>query len=66
MLKGSQGQKYRTDAIGMLVMIAQIATSEIEDNEKTAVVSFRKTIVKLCIQLLLPQKELEIAQKTVI
>nr|VFJ59215.1 MAG: hypothetical protein BECKFM1743A_GA0114220_102326 [Candidatus Kentron sp. FM]VFJ60296.1 MAG: hypothetical protein BECKFM1743C_GA0114222_102702 [Candidatus Kentron sp. FM]VFK12537.1 MAG: hypothetical protein BECKFM1743B_GA0114221_102477 [Candidatus Kentron sp. FM] len=35
MPRGPQGQKRPADAIGLAVMVAKIATGEIEDNKKS-------------------------------
>ena len=42
MPKGPQGQKRPADAIGAAVMVAQIATGEVEDNKKSGRVNSGK------------------------
>ena len=42
MPKGPQGQKRPADGIGAAVMVAQIATGEVEDNKKSGRVNSGK------------------------
>lgn len=63
MPKGRQGQKRPAGTISNQVMIAQIATGEIEDNEKSGHVYSDKAGVQACMQKLTSEQRSEITKK---
>lgn len=63
MPKGPSGEKRPADAIGNAVMIAQIATGEIEDNQKSGRVKSGQAGAKTRAQNLSSKQRSEIAQK---
>ena len=63
MPKGPQGQKRPADGIGAAVMVAQIATGEIEDNKKSGRVKSGLAGAKARAQNLTSEKRSEIAKK---
>ena len=62
MPKGPQGQKRPADAIGNAVMIAQIATGQIEDNQKSGRVKSGQAGAKARAQNLTSEQRSEIAK----
>lgn len=62
MPKGPQGQKRPADTIGAAVMVAQIATGEIDDNLKSGRVRSGKAGAKARANKLSAAKRSEIAQ----
>lgn len=63
MPKGPKGQKRPADAIGAAVMVARIATGEIEDNEKSGRVNSGKAGVRARAESLSSEQRSEIARK---
>ena len=63
MPKGPQGQKRPGDAIGAAVMIAKIATGEIEDNQKSGRVRSGQAGGKARSDALTKEERSEIAKK---
>lgn len=63
MPKGPQGQKRPADTIGNAVMIAQIATGEVEDNKKSGRVNSGKAGAKARAQNLTSEERSDIAKK---
>jgi len=61
--KGPQGQKRPADAIGAAVMVARIATGEIEDNKKSGRVRSGKAGAKARAKSLTGEQRSEIARK---
>ena len=62
MPKGPNGQKRPADAIGNAVMVAQIATGEIEDNRKSGRVKSGHAGAKARAQNLTSEQRSEIAK----
>ncbi|MCF6302853.1 MAG: RNA-binding protein [Devosiaceae bacterium] len=62
MPKGPQGQKRPADAIGAAVMVARIATGEIEDNKKSGRVRSGKAGAKARANSLSAERRSEIAK----
>ena len=62
MPKGPQGQKRPADAIGNAVRVAQIATGEIEDNQKSGRVKSGQAGAKARAQNLTSEQRSEIAK----
>ena len=65
MPKGPNGQKRPADAIGSAVMVAQIATGEIEDNRKSGRVKSGQAGAKARTQNLTSEQRSQIAKKAV-
>ncbi len=63
MLKGPHGQKRPADAFGAAVMVAKIATGEIEDNLKSGRVRSGKAGSKARAAALTKEERSEIAKK---
>ena len=63
MTKGPQGERRPADLIGMSVMVAKIATGEIEDNKKSGRVKSGKAGAKARAESLTPEQRSEIARK---
>ena len=63
MTKGPQGQKRPADLVGMSVMVAKIATGEVEDNRKSGRVRSGQAGAKARAQKLTSQERSEIAKK---
>lgn len=63
MPKGPKGEKRPADAIGNAVMIARIATGEIEDNQKSGRVKSGQAGAKARMQNLSSEQRSEIARK---
>lgn len=63
MPKGPKGEKRPADVIGAAVMVARIATGEIEDNPKSGRVKSGKAGAKARAQSLSPTKRKAIAKK---
>jgi hypothetical protein len=61
--KGPQGQKRPADAIGAAVMVAKIATGEIEDNRKSGRVRSGQAGAKARVQNTTAEQRSEIAKK---
>jgi hypothetical protein len=59
---GPQGQRRPADAIGLAVMIAKIATGEIQDNMKSGRVQSGKAGAKARADALTPERRSEIAK----
>jgi len=66
MPKGPQGQKRPADTIGAAVMVAKIATGEIEDNKKSGRVRSGAAGAKARAQNLTSEQRSEIAKKAAI
>ena len=62
MANGPQGQKRPADTIGLAVMVAKIATGEMEDNKKSARVKSGKAGAKARTDALTPERRSEIAK----
>ena len=62
MPKGPRGEKRPADAIGNAVTIAQIATGEIEDNQKSGRVKSGQAGSKARADSLTPEQRSEIAK----
>lgn len=63
MPKGPQGQKRPANGIGAAVMVAQIATGEIEDNKKSGRVNSGLAGAKARAQNLTSEQRSKIAKK---
>ncbi len=63
MPKGPQGQKRPSDMIGISVMVAKIATGEIEDNEKSGRVKSGKAGAAARAEKLTPDERSDIARR---
>ncbi len=63
MPKGPQGQKRPADLIGMSVMVAKIATGEIEDNQKSGRTRSGKAGAKARAENTTSEQRSEIARK---
>jgi hypothetical protein len=63
MAKGPKGEKRPADLIGMSVMVAKIATGEIQDNQKSGRVRSGKAGAKARAQKLTSTERSEIARK---
>ena len=63
MAKGPRGEKRPADLIGMSVMVAKIATGEIEDNQKSGRVRSGKAGAKARAEKLTSEERSEIARK---
>lgn len=63
MPKGPKGEKRPADLIGMSVMVAKIATGEIEDNKKSGRVASGKAGAKARVENTTPEQRSEIARK---
>ena len=63
MPKGPQGQKRPANAIGAAVMVAQIATGEVEDNKKSGRVNSGKAGGAARSESLSSEQRSEIARK---
>jgi len=63
MAKGPQGQKRPADAIGAAVMVAKIATGEIEDNKKSGRVRSGKAGAKARSAALTKEERSAVAKK---
>ena len=63
MPNGPNGQKRPVDSIGAAVMLAQIATGEIEDNTKSGRVQSEKAGGAACAPSLSSEQHSEIAKK---
>lgn len=63
MPKGPQGQKRPADQVGMSVMVARIATGEIQDNQKSGKVRSGKAGAKARTAALTSEQRSEIARK---
>ncbi|MCI5075254.1 RNA-binding protein [Oricola sp.] len=63
MPKGPRGEKRPGDLIGMSVMVAKIATGEIEDNHKSGRVRSGKAGAKARAEKLTSEERSEIARK---
>ncbi len=63
MAKGPDGQRRPADAIGATVMVAKIATGEMEDNKKSGRVRSGQAGAKARAQKLTGQERREIAKK---
>lgn len=63
MPKGPNGERRPADTIGAAVMVAKIATGEIEDNKKSGRVRSGKAGAKARKDALTPEKRSEIARK---
>jgi hypothetical protein len=63
MPKGPNGERRPADVIGNAVMIAKIATGEIEDNKKSGRVRSGQAGAKARADALTPEERSEIARK---
>lgn len=63
MPRGPQGEKRPADLIGMSVMVAKIATGEIEDNKKSNRTKSGRAGAKARAETLTSQERSEIARK---
>jgi hypothetical protein len=63
MPKGPNGERRPADSIGMSVMIAKIATGEIEDNKKSNRTKSGKAGAKARAEKLTTEERTEIARK---
>jgi hypothetical protein len=63
MANGPQGQRRPADTIGLAVMVAKIATGEIEDNKKSARVKSGKAGAQARTDALTPERRSEIAKE---
>ncbi|MGB7433746.1 MAG: RNA-binding protein [Ahrensia sp.] len=63
MTKGPKGEKRPDDLVGMSVMVAQIATGEIQDNKKLGRAQSGQAGAKVRAQNLTPEKRSEIARR---
>lgn len=63
MTKGPKGEKRPADLVGMSVMVAQIATGEIQDNKKSGRVQSGKAGSKARAQNLTSEQRSEIARQ---
>jgi hypothetical protein len=63
MAKGPQGQKRPADTIGAAIMVAKIATGEMEDNKKSGRVRSGHAGAKARADSLTKKKRSEIAKK---
>ena len=63
MPKGPNGEKRPADLIGMSVVVAKIATAEIEDNKKSRRTRSDKSGTKVRAQRLTNDERTEIARK---
>ena len=63
MPKGPRGERRPADVIGAAVMVARIATGEIQDNKKSARTNSGKAGAKARADKLSPRKRSEIAKK---
>lgn len=63
MPKGPNGERRPADSIGMSVMVARIATGEIEDNKKSNRTKSGKAGAKARAQKLTTEERTEIARK---
>ena len=63
MANGPQGQRRPADTIGLAVMVAKIATGEIEDNLKSNKVKSGKAGGMARAEALTPERRTEIAHK---
>lgn len=63
MPKGPQGQKRPADQVGMSIMVAKIATGEIEDNKKSGRVRSGQAGAKARAEKLTKEERSEIARK---
>jgi hypothetical protein len=59
---GPQGQRRPADAIGLAVMVAKIATGELQDNMKSGRVQSGKAGAKARADALTPERRSEIAK----
>ena len=63
MSKGPSGERRPADLVGMSVMIAKIATGEIEDNKKSGRVRSGKAGAKARAESMTSERRSEIARK---
>ena len=63
MSKGPNGEKRPADVIGAAVMVAQIATGEIQDNKKSGRVRSGKAGAKARAESMTAEQRSEIARK---